>query len=93
MGGGLQRRVTELLTARSHLQVHGWYHRLLLPLILLEMSGGGFAILGALDAACLCCACAGVCAAVALRPSTCYEGNACCRAVTVNLFMGDFVEV
>jgi hypothetical protein len=76
-----------------HPQVHGWYHRLLLPLLLLEMSGGGLSILGALDAACLCCVCAGVCAAVAMRPSTPYEGKACRRAVTVNLFMGDFVEV
>ena len=36
----------------------------MLPLILLEMSEGAPAMLGALDACCLCAVCAGVCAAV-----------------------------
>ena len=48
--------------------------------------------LGALDASCLCCACAGVCAAVAARPTSAEEGSACRRALAINIWFGDFVE-
>eukprot|EP00967_Tisochrysis_lutea_P109515 scaffold170502_cov32-Tisochrysis_lutea.AAC.3 len=57
------------------------------------MCGGDMSILGALDFACLCCVCAGVCAAVAMRPESARERRANVRAFTVNMCMGDFVEV
>jgi len=72
--------------------VRGHYHSLILPLILLEMESGKPALLGALDAACLCCVCAGVCAAVCLTARSPAEGIACRRAVRINLLFGDFVE-
>mmetsp|Transcript_17279 Transcript_17279/g.52243 ORF Transcript_17279/g.52243 Transcript_17279/m.52243 type:complete len:136 (-) Transcript_17279:508-915(-) len=56
------------------------------------MCGGDMSILGALDFACLCCVCAGVCAAVAMRPESARERRANVRAFTVNMCMGDFVE-
>eukprot|EP00965_Chrysotila_dentata_P221240 6192278-Pleurochrysis_carterae.AAC.2 len=64
----------------------------MLPLILLEVECARPAVLGALDAACLCCVCAGVCSAVALLPRTEHEGAACRRAVRINFFFGDYVE-
>ena len=48
--------------------------------------------LGALDASCLCCACAGVCAAVAARPTSAEQGSTCRRALAINIWFGDFVE-
>lgn len=74
--------------------IRGYYHSVMFPLILLEMadSDGGFALLGALDAACLCCVCAGVCAAAALTTPAEAEARACRRAVGINLLLGDYVE-
>jgi len=56
------------------------------------MEGGAFSVLGALDASCLCCACAGVCAAVAARPTSAEQGSTCRRALAINIWFGDFVE-
>ena len=85
----------------KHGSIHGYYHSVMLPLILIEMEGGGFALLGAFDACCLCCVCAGVCAAVAARASRANmatdrqnsEAVACRRAVRINLLLGDYVCV
>ena len=56
------------------------------------MSKGTFALLGAFDACCLCCVCAGVCAAVTLTASASSEVSATRRAVGINLGLGDYVE-
>ncbi|EOD40881.1 hypothetical protein EMIHUDRAFT_222267 [Emiliania huxleyi CCMP1516] len=58
----------------------GYYHAAVLPLILLEMEGGAFSVLGALDAACL------------EQKNGCEEGSACRRALAINIWFGDFVE-
>ena len=72
--------------------INGYYHGVILPLILLEMEGGGMALLGAFDACCLCGVCAGVCAAVSLTARTPAEAAACRRATRINLLLGDYVE-
>lgn len=72
--------------------VHGYYHGVMLPLILLEMEHGSFALLGALDAMCLCCTCAGVCAARALTARDKSEARALRTAVMINVGLGDYVE-
>lgn len=54
---------------------------MLLPIILFEMEVGRFALVGALDLACLCIVCAGVCSAVFLSSSP-VEARACMRAVS-----------
>jgi hypothetical protein len=76
----------------KQLSVHGRYHGLLFPLILLEMEHGHPSLLGALDAACLCVVCGGVCAAVALRARVADERRAAARAARTNLLLGDMVE-
>ena len=74
--------------------IHGYYHSVMFPLILIEMESGGMAVLGALDACCLCAVCAGVCTAVATTTaaSAPAEAAACRRAVRINLLFGDYVE-
>jgi hypothetical protein len=72
--------------------IHGYYHCVMFPLILLEMERGGFALLGALDVCCLCCVCAGVCAAVGLTSRAPAEAAASRRAALINLGLGDYVE-
>jgi hypothetical protein len=47
---------------------NGYYHKVMLPMLILEMEGGQFGMVGCFDAMCLCAPCAGVCAAV----YTCY---------------------
>ena len=73
--------------------IHGFYHNVHYPLILLEMSErGAFALAGAFDACCLAFVCAGVCAAVALTSVKPTESAASARAVGINLMFGDYVE-
>ena len=74
--------------------IHGFYHCVMMPLIMLEMEVGGFALLGAFDACCLCCVCAGVCAAVAVTTARTAPAEAAAsrRAVRINLLLGDYVE-
>ena len=55
------------------------------------MDAAAFALFGALDAACLCAVCAGVCAAVACTAPPA-EASASARAVRINLLCGDYVE-
>ena len=71
--------------------IHGYYHCVMLPLILLEMAEGSLALLGALDAACLCATCAGVMVAVGRRraPTAAARGYV---AYQINLLFGDYVE-
>ena len=76
----------------KQLSVHGRYHGVLFPLILLEIEHGRPSLLGALDAACLCAVCGGVCAAVALRARVADERRAAARAARTNLLLGDMVE-
>ena len=56
------------------------------------MEHGHPSLLGALDAACLCAVCGGVCAAVALRARVADERRAAARAARTNLLLGDMVE-
>ena len=73
--------------------IHGFYHGVHFPLILIQMREGAvFSLLGAFDACCLCCVCAGVCAAVALTSPSADEAHAARRAVAINLGLGDFGE-
>ena len=72
--------------------VHGYYHCVMLPLIMVEMEGGSLSLLGAFDMCCLCCVCAGVCAAVAIASGAQHEAQASRRAVAINLLLGDYVE-
>ncbi|KAL1519689.1 hypothetical protein AB1Y20_023199 [Prymnesium parvum] len=75
----------------KHLSMQGYYHSILLPLILLEMGGGSFALFGALDCVCLCVVCAGVCTAIGLIAPPA-EAKANMRAARINLLCGDYVE-
>lgn len=75
----------------------GWYHRVVLPVLLLEMQGGGPALLGAHDLCALCLTGAGVCAATLLWPvghgkAAAADAALARRGLLANLFCGDFVE-
>jgi hypothetical protein len=71
----------------------GYYHSVMFPLIMVEMTtGGSFSVLGAFDVACLCCVCAGVCTGIALTSPSPVEARACRRAARINLLLGDYVE-
>ena len=81
-----------VLTKRG--SVLGYYHSVMFPLIIVEMELGGLALLGAFDACCLCCVCAGICAAISLTSanSAPAEASACRQAMRINLLLGDYVE-
>jgi hypothetical protein len=66
----------------------GYYHKLALPLILLEMQHGDFSFTGASDFLSLCCVGAGVCFAVCLKSPNSHAS----RGFLNNLGFGDFVE-
>jgi hypothetical protein len=85
----------------------GLYHRLFLPLIILEMERGAPSFLGAVDWCCLCLSSGGICLAAWILPpppAAFPSGGAVPVAITVdprplarrgvyiNLFWGDFVE-
>eukprot|EP00900_Chrysochromulina_parva_P008925 jgi/Chrpa1/18033/Chrysochromulina_OHIO_Genome00004914-RA len=83
--------------------IRGYYHGVMLPLIVAEMAEGGLSMLGALDAACLCATCAGVMCAVeahARRQQQEEEEHGQRRrpvstgwtAASINLLFGDYVE-
>lgn len=81
----------------------GWYHRVHLPLILVEMELGEASFLGAIDELTLVLVCAGVCAAIQVpnpkggdfssSSSSQADVYLCRRGLSVNLCCGDFVEV
>ena len=78
----------------------GWYHSLILPIILVEMECGSPSFFGAIDELTLVLVCAGVCLGNCvgdfLFPKKDVVSNAdialSWRAVRINLFFGDFVE-
>ena len=81
--------------------IRGYYHGVMLPLIVAEMAEGGLSTLGALDAACLCATCAGVmCAVEAHARQQEQEEHGQQRrpvstgwtAASINLLFGDYVE-
>mmetsp|Transcript_34288 Transcript_34288/g.82997 ORF Transcript_34288/g.82997 Transcript_34288/m.82997 type:complete len:212 (+) Transcript_34288:1028-1663(+) len=73
--------------------MHGYYHTILLPLILLEMEDGSMSFLGMLDMEALVLVCAGICCGVAVHPrSRPAEIQAAERALSINLRWGDYVE-
>jgi hypothetical protein len=67
----------------------GWYHSILLPVILLEMELGHPSILGAIDECTLVLVSAGICAANVLTKKTALS----LRGLLINLTCGDFIEV
>lgn len=82
----------------------GYYHSVMLPLIVQQMGAGDLALLGGFDLCCLCMPCAGVCAAVwclshADLPSdenslsqTTIHRRVAVRGFLSNFLYGDFVE-
>lgn len=78
----------------------GWYHSIILPIILVEMECGSPSFLGAIDELTLVLVCAGVClgncAGDFLFPKKDVVSDAdlalCWRAARINLLFGDFVE-
>eukprot|EP00903_Cladosiphon_okamuranus_P011494 g10826.t1 len=70
----------------------GWYHRVFLPVIVLELSGGQGSIWGAMDMCALCMVAAGLCAAHLVRPDTKADVPLARRGLAFNLCFGDFVE-
>ena len=82
--------------------IHGYYHCVMLPLIMLEMEEGSLSTLGALDAACLCATCAGVMIGVgnsvgspsptASLDSGRRRASAGWSAAQINFLFGDYVE-
>ena len=78
----------------------GWYHSVILPIILIEMECGSPSFFGAIDELSLVLVCAGVCLGN-LVSNTVYSKKdivsvadlaLCKRAVRINLLYGDFVE-
>lgn len=67
----------------------GWYHSILLPVILLEMELGHPSIWGAIDECTLVLVSAGICAANVLTKKTALS----MRGLLINLTCGDFIEV
>lgn len=67
----------------------GWYHRIFLPMILIEMEQGEASIWGSLDVCTLVLVSAGICAANVLLSRDAITR----RGLKTNLFCGDFIEV
>ncbi|CAM9863098.1 unnamed protein product [Ectocarpus sp. 13 AM-2016] len=71
----------------------GWYHRVFLPVIVLELARGeGGSIWGAIDLCALCMVAAGLCAAHLLRPTSPVDLTLARRGLIFNLCFGDFIE-
>ncbi|CAM9173990.1 unnamed protein product, partial [Ectocarpus fasciculatus] len=74
----------------------GWYHRVFLPVIVLELArgeGGSMgSIWGAIDLCALCMVAAGLCAAHLLRPTSPVDAALGRRGLIFNLGFGDFIE-
>lgn len=78
----------------------GWYHSLILPIILVEMECGSPSFFGAIDELTLVLVCAGVCLGNCVgdflfpRKDVVSKADIALswRAVRINLFFGDFVE-
>jgi hypothetical protein len=88
--------------------IRGYYHSVMLPLIVAEMAEGTLSTLGALDAACLCATCAGVMSAVEAagrapsptkplrkqeqKQQPARPANGGWSAASINVLFGDYVE-
>ncbi|CAM9366576.1 unnamed protein product [Phaeothamnion confervicola] len=71
----------------------GYYHAVMLPLILLEGEDGGYTLLGAFDMVVLCAVSAGICTATCWRPwHPKADGRLAARGCRINFIFGDFVE-
>ncbi|CAB1116454.1 unnamed protein product [Ectocarpus sp. CCAP 1310/34] len=71
----------------------GWYHRVFLPVIVLELARGeGGSIWGAIDLCALCMVAAGLCVAHLLRPTSPVDLTLARRGLIFNLCFGDFIE-
>ena len=77
----------------------GYYHTVVLPVILVEMAGGAGALIGTLDEATLAVNSLALCAANVLRPRRCLslatqrnEAKAAAMGLRVNFWFGDYIE-
>lgn len=72
----------------------GYYHKVCLPVILIEMELGQASIWGAIDECTLVLVSAGICAANLMISSSLKSTDVslCKRAVRINLLYGDFIE-
>lgn len=76
----------------------GWYHKIYLPLILIEMERGNPSILGAIDECTLVLVSAGIClgnviaARLTVYSPTDADRQSSERGIKINLLCGDFIE-
>ena len=69
----------------------GWYHKIFLPIILIEMEHGEASFWGSIDECTLVLVSAGICAANILMSRS--SKNVSIRGLMINLLCGDFIEV
>ena len=69
----------------------GWYHKIFLPVILIEMEHGEASFWGSIDECALVLVSAGICAANILTSRSSIEVSR--RGLLINLLCGDFIEV
>lgn len=72
--------------------IKGFYHVIILPLILVEMESSGFSFVGCIDMICLVMICAGIQLGNLIIPKQSFEREVAKRNLFINLAFGTYVE-